>query len=201
MEPIAFFDRLAARWDTLNPEDLQDAAINRGLDFIEPLVGKRVLDVGCGTGILTRRILARIFDGSICALDYSPAMIATSQGKLPDSRVTWLCRDLHDNGLSADSFDVVCCYNAFPHLVDFSRTIEEFYRLLKPNGRLLIWHDIGREKLNELHKQAHASVADHLLMPVAELTALCELAGLKVAEGIEEPDFYLMLAVKPPETP
>lgn len=201
MDPIAFFDRLAARWDTLNPEELQDAAIQRGLDFAEPLAGKTVLDVGCGTGILTRRILDRIVDGNVYALDYSPTMIETAQSKLPDSRVTWLCRDLHSNGLSEESFDVVCCYNAFPHLVDFARTIEAFACLLKPNGSLLIWHDIGREKLNELHKKAHASVADHLLMPVAELSALCGAAGLKVSESIEEPDFYLMLAVKPSELP
>ena len=88
------FDALAPRWDSLKPDEAVAAGVERGLALLGSLSGADVVDLGCGTGRLESVLLPRLGEGTIVAVDFSPAMIEQASRRCDDSRLTWLCRDV-----------------------------------------------------------------------------------------------------------
>ncbi|MFK0157799.1 class I SAM-dependent methyltransferase [Streptomyces sp. NPDC090499] len=84
------------------------------LDMVEALVGTapRVLDLACGTGTVTARLLARFPDAVSTGVDLDPALLAIAEGTFAgDGRVTLVTADLKDPDWTArlpyDSYDAV----------------------------------------------------------------------------------------------
>lgn len=188
------FDALAPRWDGLKPDEVVERGVRRGLDLLGDLSGAAVVDLGCGTGRLERLLLARLGDGSVAAVDFSPGMIEEAARRCADPRVTWLCRDVLDTGLPTGSADVVLCFDAFPHFHSRAALLAEAARWLRPGGALLVWHDVGREQLAQVHRRAGPAVEDDLLPPVSELADLAVAAGFRVERAEEDEASYTFLA-------
>lgn len=112
--------------------------------------GKKVLDVGFGTGVLTKRLYDDGYE--ISGVDFSEKMIRTARAKMPDARLI-----KHDfslglpEELSGESFDFIVCTYALHHLgkQEKIRFINELLGRLRPNGRILIG-DIAFETVDEL---------------------------------------------------
>lgn len=64
------------------------------LDRLELHGDETVLDLGCGTGRVTRMLLARLPRGRVVAVDGSPAMVARARAELDGRRATVICSDL-----------------------------------------------------------------------------------------------------------
>ncbi|MEU3519016.1 class I SAM-dependent methyltransferase [Streptomyces sp. NPDC006654] len=84
------------------------------LDMVKALVGTapRVLDLACGTGSITARLLARLPDAVSTGVDLDPALLAIAEGTFAgDDRVTFVTADLKDpqwvTRLPYDSYDAV----------------------------------------------------------------------------------------------
>ncbi|MFD5495885.1 class I SAM-dependent methyltransferase [Streptomyces sp. NPDC127091] len=84
------------------------------LDMVEAVVGSspRVLDLACGTGTITARLLARFPDATSTGVDLDPALLTIAEGTFAgDPRVTFVTADLKDPhwpaGLPHDSYDAV----------------------------------------------------------------------------------------------
>ncbi|WP_225802602.1 trans-aconitate 2-methyltransferase [Streptomyces sp. NK15101] len=84
------------------------------LDMVEALVGPkpRVLDLACGTGSITNRLLRRFPDATSVGVDLDPALLAIAEGSFAgDERVTFVTADLKDPSwvasLPYDSYDAV----------------------------------------------------------------------------------------------
>ncbi|MFJ6740342.1 class I SAM-dependent methyltransferase [Streptomyces sp. NPDC091279] len=84
------------------------------LDMVEALAGPapRVLDLACGTGTITARLLARLPDATSVGVDLDPALLTIAEGTFAgDGRVTLVTADLKDphwtRRLPYDSFDAV----------------------------------------------------------------------------------------------
>lgn len=191
------FDALAARWEDGRPGAESEAAVRRGLALLGDLSGLAVVDAGCGPGRLEPFLLPALGTGSVVAVDSSPAMIARGAARCRDARVSWLCRDVLETGLDDAVADLVLCFDAFPHFPDGAAFLREVARWLRPGGRFLLWHDVGRRSLAEIHRRAGEAVAGDLLPPVAELTAAAEAAGLFVVRAAEDDESYTVLARRP----
>jgi ubiquinone/menaquinone biosynthesis C-methylase UbiE len=192
-----FFDDLAPRWDSLKPPDGCASGVERGLALVAPLEGRTVVDLGCGTGLLEGHILPRIGDGRIVAVDFSAEMLALARARHGSDRVTWLCRDVLDTGMGDASADAVLCFNAFPHFADRPATALEIARWLRPRAPVLVWHDIGRERLAAIHGDGPPAIRHDLLPPVARLAAVFAGAGLAVERADEDAGSYTLLARRP----
>ncbi|MCC6133553.1 MAG: class I SAM-dependent methyltransferase [Acidobacteria bacterium] len=191
------FDSLAPRWDSFKPEGAFATGADRGLALLGPLSGLDIVDLGCGTGRLELLLLPRLGDGSVTGVDFSPAMIEQASTRCADPRARWLCRDVLETGLPSALTDIVLCFDSFPHFPDRAAALGEIWRWLRPGGRFLLWHDIGRDQLADVHRRAGPPVDADVLPPVEVLARLAEAAGFLIECAEEDQESYTLLARRP----
>ena len=111
--------------------------------------GKRVLDIGFGTGILTGKLYENGYD--ITGIDFSQRMIEIAQEKMPAAR---LIRHDFSEGLPAqlkdEKFDAIICTYAIHHLEDDAKIgfLKELQTHLNPCGWIYIG-DVAFRTLQE----------------------------------------------------
>jgi SAM-dependent methyltransferase len=126
--------------------------------------GERVLDIGCGTGIVARLAAARVGDtGSVVGLDLNEGMLAVASRIAPD--VEWRQGDAASLPFPDDSFDVVLSQFALMFFTDRDRAIREMGRVVRPGGRILVavWEGLDRNPtFDSLSRLAEARFGDEV---------------------------------------
>ena len=197
-EKAAYFDRIADKWDSFDNLETLSTKLGNGLQNFGLLPNESVLDVGCGTGNLTRAILAILGpEGRVHAVDVSARMCELAQAKITDPRVTWYCADASHMPLTECSCDRAICFSVWPHFNDKLLVALELARVLRHGGCLHIWHLIGRRRINDLHAAAGGAIANDILHAVEETAGLLRKAELRIAVARESDDDYLVTATKP----
>lgn len=99
--------------------------------------GERVLDVACGTGVLTRAIASRVGEkGSVAGLDPSPGMLAVARDRAP--AIEWKEGVAESIPYPDGSFDAVLSQFGLMLFSDRHQAVRELLRVLKPAGRLTV---------------------------------------------------------------
>lgn len=96
--------------------------------------GALILDAGAGTGERTLSLLRHSQPGKIIALDTSEGMLNIARSKIDDPRVHFIKGDINHLPFNEDIFDVVACTWAIEIMDDPRSTVEEFVRIIKPDG-------------------------------------------------------------------
>lgn len=114
---------------------------------IEP---RRIVDIGCGTGVATADLLKRYPKADVIALDFAMPMLghARRRGRWL-RRPRCLCADLDQLPLAADSVDLVFANAAIQWSADPPQAFAGFARVLRPGG-LLLFSSFGPDTLREL---------------------------------------------------
>ena len=159
--------------------------------------GERVLDVGTGTGALIAFIL-KYRPSEIHACDLSENMLHRVKEKFPQV-IVHLC-DIRDLPLPNDSLDVVFINACFSNIMDKSKSLDNLYRLLGQQGRLVISHPLGRNFIVELKK--HTPFQLDMLPDEEGARGMLEPHGFEIIRFRDEPAFYLVVAktTKPVES-
>jgi len=148
--------------------------------------GLKILDAGCGTGGMLRR-LSRLGVG--IGIDFSPLALAHAHGKIPND----LCRaSVTQLPFVNDAFDLITTFDVLYHraIADDQIALDEFARLLKPGGLALI-RVPAFESLRGAHDRRvhtrHRYTAD-------EMRGKIERAGLKVVR-LTYANFFLFVPI------
>jgi 2-polyprenyl-6-hydroxyphenyl methylase/3-demethylubiquinone-9 3-methyltransferase len=193
---LAKFGALAHRWwdpqgefrplHELNPLRLA------WIDGLAKLEGKRVLDVGCGGGILSEA-MARL-GAEVTGVDLSEKPLKVAGLHLLESglAVTYLRTSAEEHAESNPaSFDVVTCMELLEHVPEPSSTVAACAKLLKPGGRVFfstinrnpkayLFAVIGAEYLLRMLPRGTHDYA-RFIKP-SELSRWCREAGLEPLE-------------------
>lgn len=96
----------------------------------------RILEIGCGTGLLTRHLRTLFPDAEIVATDISPEMIRIAEGR-GDIGARFLPMDGEAPGFDAPWFDLIASSLAFQWFADLPRALDRLCGLLRPGGSLM----------------------------------------------------------------
>jgi 2-polyprenyl-6-hydroxyphenyl methylase/3-demethylubiquinone-9 3-methyltransferase len=193
---IAKFDGLAARWwDTegdFKPLHDINPARSKYIDGHAALAGKRVLDIGCGGGILAETMTA--MGARVTAIDMAEAPLAVARLHLKKSgmEIDYLRETAESHAAAnAGAYDIVTCLEMLEHVPDPSAIVAACARLVKPGGavffstinrnpKAFLMAIVGAEYvLGLLPKGTHEYAK--LIRP-AELAEWARQAGLDVRE-------------------
>ena len=101
---------------------------------------RRVLDVGCGTGYLLRRLAARYPDASeLAGVDPAPSMVEVATAVLSGDERLSISLGVAEHLASPDgAFDLVVSTTSFDHWEDQAAGLAECARVLRPGGTLVL---------------------------------------------------------------
>ena len=102
------------------------------IPLLGPLAGKKVLDVGAGTGRLSLPLANR--GASVTALDVSPKMLEL----IKNTNIQTVVGDAESLPFADNTFDIVTAAFLIVHLSDPTRFFDEAYRVLKDGGILVV---------------------------------------------------------------
>jgi ubiquinone/menaquinone biosynthesis C-methylase UbiE len=190
-----FFDERAAHWEAMCYPPEVRAELEKLLEHFDLKSGTRVLDVGCGVGVLVpylRRYLGE--DGEIIELDQSKEMLNYAAMK-ERKNLTCLWAGVESIPLIDEYVDEVICFSCFPHFSDKAKAVAECARVLKSGGQFIIAHLADREELHQIHGGCEA-VAHDVMPNDEELEAMIEAANLTLTHFEEFSGRFLVKAQK-----
>ncbi len=192
-----YFNNLASSWDELPPMEGAEEKVRRFIGQCASRAPRRVLDVGCGTGLLLAEILRQWPEADcVVELDFALEMLRRNSLKFPDRRVARLCADAARLPLASGSFDVVLCFGILPHLPDQKAALRELIGALRPRGALAVGHLAGSRELNAFHSTLEGPVAGDFLPPGEVLGRMLKEVGAARVEVEEDPGWYFVRAEK-----
>ena len=145
------------------------------VDLACPASGARIVDVGCGTGIVARTLAARLGpEASITAIDNDPAMLAVAQAAAePTAAIQWREGDAQRLPFDEATFDVAFSQQALQFLDDPGGALRELQRVVRPGGLVALdtWRGVRDAKAAQV---LGTTLARHLSPEAAgELDAPC----------------------------
>jgi 2-polyprenyl-6-hydroxyphenyl methylase/3-demethylubiquinone-9 3-methyltransferase len=193
---VAKFEALASRWWDPHSEFKPLHDINplrlKWINDRVGLSGKKVLDVGCGGGILSESMA--VLGAQVTGIDMGEAPLAVAKLHLKESGIKVDYRRANAEEFArerAGEFDVVTCLEMLEHVPDPSSVVKACEQLVKPGGRVFfstinrnpkswLFAIVGAEYLlNLLPRGTHEYLK--FIRP-SELDRMCRTAGLAVRE-------------------
>jgi malonyl-CoA O-methyltransferase len=175
---------------------LQRAVAGRLADFLPDLARPRVLELGCGTGLFSRHLIARYPGGRFTFSDLSPAMVEQCRRTVAPAGEVRFARIDASRLNGEGEFDVIALSMTLHWLTDPRLTLEHLRGRLSPHGALLyatLGPDSFAEWRDALAREGLPSgLVETPLLPgivaeeriVSEGGALAFLRGLKAIGGL-----------------
>ncbi len=142
---IAKFEALASRWWDPTSEfkplhDINPLRLNY-IDSRSPLAGQKVVDVGCGGGLLSEGMARR--GANVTGIDMGEAPLSVARLHSLESGLKVDYRQITVEELAADpehagQYDIVTCLEMLEHVPEPASVINACARLLKPGGHLYV---------------------------------------------------------------
>ncbi len=116
-----------------NNDIIYNDIINKIINLFD---NKEVLEIGCGTGQFSIE-LSKVSKNYI-ASDYSLNMINEFKKNYNDNKINFMVEDITNLSFSDNTFDIVLIPNVLHVIKGYNTALNEAYRVLKPNGILIV---------------------------------------------------------------
>lgn len=139
---MAIFDNEAKSYDSWYDTKLGDFVdrVERrcAFDLFLPFEGKKILDIGCGTGNYSIRLAELGYE--VVGIDISDEMldIARNKAKEKNLNIKFYNMDIYDLKFIDEEFHGAFSMAAFEFIEDTERAMYEIFRVVKPEGKILI---------------------------------------------------------------
>lgn len=134
----AAYDRYVGRWSRLVAADL--------LAWLDIPPWRAWLDVGCGAGALSRRILESSDPAEVVGVDTSEAFVAHARAEIAEARAEFRVGDARALPAEADAFDVAVSGLVLNFVPDQPKAVAEMRRVVRPGGTVAVYvWDYGGE--------------------------------------------------------
>ncbi len=141
----------------------------------------RVLDAGSGVTYFPYYICREVPGAQITCLDSNPSyheMFAAINTAVPSAKVTFVEAMLQKMPLPDASFDAICCISVLEHTNNYNEILDEFARVLRPGGLLVLTFDLSLDGKFEVPKEQAkdllAAIGKQFQEP-AGINLMCEL--------------------------
>ena len=183
---------LVARLERRARADDEIAARETYLGLLDIAAGERVLDVGCGSGAVTREIAKRVGGrGRAVGLDPSPALLTVARELAREAGLGDRVEFHEGSALRLPfpdrSFDAVVCVTVLSHVPGGEAAVPELARVLRPAGRLGVF-DLDTDMTAFTHpdraltRRIVAAASDEMAVDgwlIRRLPSLFQRAGLE----------------------
>ncbi|MFC4463234.1 methyltransferase domain-containing protein [Streptomyces xiangluensis] len=187
-----FFSVRAAEWDARFPDD--GPAYAAAVADLGLRKGDHVLDAGCGTGRALPPLREAVGpSGVVLGADLTPAMLEAAVRAGRDGAGRLLLADVAALPLRTASIDAVFAAGLVAHLPNPAENLRELARVVRPGGKLALFHPIGRAAL-AARQGRHITPAD--LRAEANLGPLLSGSGWRMTSYVDEDARFLALAVR-----
>lgn len=187
-----FFNKYASSWDERDTTDLnfvKDVLLNKS----ELKINDKVLDIGCGTGIITGLIFD-ITKTKVIGIDLSDKMIEIAKNKYKSNKeIEFINEDFYEFK-GKEKVDEIIIFNAYPHFLDLKRLKEAFKNNLKSKGKVLIFSTFGIEKINKHHQ--NISKISRYLTSIDDEIKVYENEFNILKKEDNEHDYLLLMEIK-----
>ena len=128
---------------------------------------KNLLDIGCGAGNYSLKMLTKIADLNCTLVDLSEPMLDKAKERVSaktKNKVETIQGDIREVGLKENSFDIILAGAVLHHLrddSDWETTFDKLYSLLKPGGCLMI-SDLITQETNAVNEYTWERYGDYL---------------------------------------
>lgn len=143
------FDRAAKTYDqaAFIQREIGNRLMER-LDYVR-LQPERVVDLGCGTGAISKQLLSRYPQAEVVSLDLALGMVEETKRKANNFRLNGICADVQQMPLQEDCADLLISNLMLQWCNDLGAIFQECVRVLRPEG-LFTFTTFGPDTLYEL---------------------------------------------------
>ena len=172
------WDELAADWDTradtrLYAERAFESWDRKAAPLISDLANSRVLDFGCGTGLLTEKLAPHC--GHIVAVDTAAGMIEVLRNKVVEKHIDNIiplaiaidAEAIREHSELSVGFDLVVASSVCSFLPNYDSTLRDLSSVLKPGGLFVQWDWLSEMPIERIRRAYKASGLRDLGVEVA----------------------------------
>jgi len=179
------FSKVHKNYDLMN--DLMSLGVHRLwkrnlINWMNPQLGNKIIDVAAGTGDLARMISENNNNNTFCCVEPNKEMNDMGKNKLKSlTNIKWYLNSAEQLPFKEDTFDFYTISYGIRNVTDINKCLKEAHRVLKPGGRFfcLEFSKVENEFLNFLYQK---------------YSKLIPIIG-KIVVGSEEPYKYLVSSI------
>ena len=136
----ALVQRIAQALEVRGADLQQKSMLGSYLAEIKFPANARVIEIGCGTGPVSRRLAGWPYVGEVIGIDPSPIFLDKARELVDNlTNLTFREGDAHQLPATDEDFDVAVFHTTLCHLSDPKGALQEAHRVLKPGGSLAVF--------------------------------------------------------------